>query len=90
MVAPPTLTALGQNDIHYPALIESLPIAIYTCDDRGFITHFNTAATELWGREPEKGVDQWSGAWKMYRLNGFTLSPEECPMAVTVKEKKNI
>ena len=90
MVAPPTLIALGQNDIFYPALIESLPIAIYTCDQLGFITHFNAAAVELWGREPGKGVEQWTGAWKMFRINGTPLSPDECPMALTLKERKEI
>jgi len=90
MVAPPNLTALGQNDILYPALIESLPIAIYTCDELGFITHFNAAAVELWGREPGKGVEQWTGAWKMFRINGTPLSPDECPMALTLKERKEI
>jgi len=89
MVAPPTLTDLG-HDIHFLALIESLPIAIYTCDERGIITHFNAAAVDLWGREPEKGVDQWTGAWKMFRLNGKPLPPEECPMALTLKERKEI
>lgn len=90
MVAPPTLTPLDQNDISYPALIDSLPIAIYTCDKQGFITHFNVAAAELWGRKPAKGIDQWSGAWKMFRLNGVPLLPEECPMAITLKERKHI
>lgn len=90
MVSPPKLTPLPQNDIYYPALIDSLPIAIYTCDQQGFITHFNAAAAELWGRKPEKGIDLWSGAWKMFRLNGTPLLPDECPMAVTVKEKKDI
>src|SRR5690242_6186501 len=89
MVAPPTLTP-AHNDIHYPGLIESLPIAIYICDEQGFITHYNAAAAELWGREPEKGVDQWTGAWKMFLLNGFPLPLEEYPMAITIKEKKEI
>jgi PAS domain S-box-containing protein len=90
MVVPPTLTTLGQNDIHFPALIDSLPIAIYICDSRGFITHFNAAAAALWGREPEKGIEQWTGAWKMFRLNGSPLPHDECPMAITLKVRKEI
>jgi PAS domain S-box-containing protein len=87
MISPPTLTLPAQNDIYYPALINSLPIAIYTCDERGYITQFNAAAAELWGREPEIGIHQWTGAWKLFRLNGSVLPPEETPMALTIKAK---
>ncbi|HLT41538.1 MAG TPA: PAS domain-containing protein, partial [Sphingobacteriaceae bacterium] len=47
-----------------PASIFShLPIAFYTCDADGYITFFNDAAVELWGRTPEIGKDLWCGSW---------------------------
>jgi PAS domain S-box-containing protein len=90
MSAPPTLTALVQNEIFYPALIESLPVAIYTCDEQGYITHYNAAAAELWGRRPEKGVEQYTGAWKVIQLNGSPLPKDQDPMAISIKQKREL
>jgi PAS domain S-box-containing protein len=90
MAAPPTLTTLVQNDIFYPALIESLPVAIYTCDEQGYITHYNTAAAELWGREPEKGGEQYTGAWKIFQLDGSLLPKDQSPMAISIKQKREL
>ncbi|MDP9078632.1 MAG: PAS domain S-box protein [Bacteroidota bacterium] len=67
-------------------LFDNLPIAIYTCDKEGFITSFNHAAVELWGRTPEIGKDLWCGSLKIFQLNGDPLNPDNCPMARTLKE----
>src|SRR5688500_2156744 len=90
MPAISTLTALGKNDIFYPALIDSLPAALYTCDTQGYITHFNTAAAGLWGREPEKGVEQWTGAWKIFQLDGSSLQKDQGPMSIAILEKREV
>jgi PAS domain S-box-containing protein len=69
------------------ALIEDLPIAIYTCDKDGYITYYNIAANELWGRKPIIGKDKWCGSWKIYLPDGVTpLPPDDCPMAITLKK----
>lgn len=67
-------------------LFDNLPIAVYTCDMQGYITSFNQAAVQLWGRTPEIGKDLWCGSWKIFRLNGEPLSLDGCPMARTLKE----
>jgi PAS domain S-box-containing protein len=90
MAAPSTLTTLVQNDIFYPALIESLPVAIYICDEQGYITHYNAAAAELWGREPEKGGEQYTGAWKIFQLDGSLLPKDQSPMAISIKQKREL
>jgi PAS domain S-box-containing protein len=51
-------------------LIENLPVAVYACDARGLITHYNAAAVKLWGRTPEIGKDLWCGSMKAYQLDG--------------------
>src|SRR4051812_37613922 len=68
-------------------IIQSLPIAIYTCNAEGYITAYNKAAATLWGREPEVSKERWSGAWKMYTLSGEPLELSECPIAKVAKEK---
>jgi PAS domain-containing protein len=67
-------------------LFDNLPIAVYTCDTQGYITSFNHAAVQLWGRTPEIGKDLWCGSWKIFRLNGEPLTLDGCPMARTLKE----
>jgi PAS domain S-box-containing protein len=62
------------------------PSAIYSCDKEGYITYYNQAAVELWGREPELGKDLWCGSWKIYTPDGLSMPLSECPMALVLKE----
>ncbi|MHA4807206.1 sensor histidine kinase [Flavitalea flava] len=71
-------------------LFENLPVAIYTCDSDGFITYYNKAAASLWGREPEKGKDQWCGSWRIFSPDGDPLPLDSCPMGLALKGKKII
>jgi len=67
-------------------LFDNLPVAVYTCDSDGYITSFNQAAVNLWGRKPELGKDLWCGSWKIFHPNGELLNLDNCPMARTLKE----
>lgn len=67
-------------------LFDNLPIAVYTCDMQGYITSFNQAAVQLWGRTPEIGKDLWCGSWKIFQVSGEPLKLDSCPMARTLKE----
>jgi PAS domain S-box-containing protein len=69
----------------YFRLLKNLPAAIYTCDGQGYLTYYNDAAVELWGRKPEIGKDMWCGSWKMFRTDGTLISSDECPMAIALK-----
>lgn len=73
-----------------PDLIENLPLAVYTCDNKGRITFFNNAAADLWGREPIIGKDMWCGSWKVFDASGFPLMPDEHPAAIALKETRQI
>ncbi|MEO8046627.1 MAG: PAS domain S-box protein [Nitrospirota bacterium] len=79
-----------EREARYRDLIQALPGAIYTCDERGRVTLFNQAAVDLWGREPEVGKDLWCGSWKIYSPDGTPLPFSECPMAVTLREGRAI
>jgi hypothetical protein len=43
-------------------LIQDLPVAIYSCDVNGYITHYNKMAAMVWGRNPVIGKDKW---WRL-------------------------
>jgi PAS domain S-box-containing protein len=82
---------LKESRSYFEQLIKSLPAAIYTTDNKGFITMYNNAAVELWGREPEVGKDRWCGSAKIFELDGKTEVPlDQCPMAIAVKEKRKV
>ena len=78
------------NEQGYQSLIESLPVAVYTCDQDGYIKSYNTAATELWGCAPQIGKDKWCGSEKLYTSDGQPLALDECPMATTLKTGKAV
>ncbi|MCC6679034.1 MAG: PAS domain S-box protein [Phycisphaerales bacterium] len=76
---------LRESEVRYRQLVHALPVAVYACDAEGRITLYNQAAVELWGREPEVGVERWCGSWRIYRFNGTLLPGEESPMAVAIR-----
>ena len=73
-----------------PELTDTLPVAVYTTDVAGTITHFNEAAAFLWGRRPVLGEDRWCGSWQLFWTDGTPLPHEQCPMAVALKENRPI
>ncbi len=68
-------------------LIETIPAAVYTCDEFGYIQLYNRAATKIWGREPVNGHEQWIGAWRLFDENGEPVYGEESPMAQTIQRR---
>jgi PAS domain S-box-containing protein len=73
-----------------PQFLEALGVAVYTTDADGFITSFNEAAVELWGRRPEIGKDKWCGSWRLYSTDGRPMAHDECPMGITLRENRSV
>lgn len=73
----------GEEFIHQ--FLETMSMAVYTCDAKGFIKLYNSAAIELWGREPVSNKDLWCGSWKIFRPDGSPLPLDECPMAIVLR-----
>ena len=83
------LPNVGQQD--QDQILESLAAAVYKCDSDGYVTFYNKAAAELWGREPELGKDLWCGSWKIFQPDGVTPMPlNTCPMAIALKEGRAV
>jgi PAS domain S-box-containing protein len=83
-----TGAARRQGD-RYREFLESLGVAVYTTDAAGKITFFNQAAAVFWGRRPELG-EEWCGSWRIYQPDGTPLPHAECPMAVALKENREV
>lgn len=86
-----SLAALQNLDISSrDSIILAIPAAIYTTDAEGVLTFYNHAAAELWGRNPQIGEDRWCGSWKLYWPDGTPMRHDECPMAMTLREQREI
>jgi PAS domain S-box-containing protein len=77
----------AESDL-YRSILDVLPAAIYATDAEGKVTYFNRAAAEMAGREPEIGRDEWCVTWRLYLPDGTPLPHDQCPMAVTLREKR--
>jgi PAS domain S-box-containing protein len=72
------------EDQSFRHLLEILPVAVYTCDNDGYITFYNKHAVELWGKEPQIGKDMWCGSFKIFTPEGNPMPLDQCPMAVAL------
>jgi PAS domain S-box-containing protein len=72
------------------SILEALPVAIYETDADGTVTFFNEAAAQMAGRRPRIGVDKWCVSWQLKTIDGDPLPLDECPMAVTLKERRAV
>jgi PAS domain S-box-containing protein len=82
--------SLNDNERRLRELLNALPAAIYTTDASGRITFYNQAASEMAGREPVLGSDEWCVTWKLFTPDGKPLPHDQCPMAVALKEDRPI
>jgi PAS domain S-box-containing protein len=80
----------AQSSLAFREIIDALPVAIYTTDAEGRLTHFNRAAIDLAGRVPELGTDRWCVTLKLYYPDGKHLPHDQCPMAVCLRDRRAI
>lgn len=71
-------------------VLDALPMAVYTTDAEGRITYFNKAAVTFSGRQPVLGSDEWCVTWRLYHPNGEPMPHEQCPMAIALREQREI
>ncbi|HVK41262.1 MAG TPA: HWE histidine kinase domain-containing protein [Phenylobacterium sp.] len=71
-------------------ILESSPVAIYQTDAEGVVQAFNSAAATLWGREPKIGEDRWCGSFKLQWPDGTPMPLDACPMAQSIRGRKQI
>lgn len=74
---------LRKSEELYRTLFDLVPVAVYTCDEKGGIQEFNKRAVELWGREPKKNnpAEKFCGSFKILYPDGRVMPHEKCPMA---------
>jgi PAS domain S-box-containing protein len=80
---------LDNHDL-YRKLLEGLPAAFYATDAQGYLTFYNEAAADLWGRRPKLGTDRYCGFWKLFSADGTPMPHHMCPMAIALKENRAV
>jgi PAS domain S-box-containing protein len=83
--------ALRESEERFRRLLDTLPVAAYTCDADGLITYFNPRAVEAWGRAPALNdpLERFCGSFKLYSAeDGTLISHDQCWMALALKEEK--
>jgi PAS domain S-box-containing protein len=81
---------LQESEQRLQELMAAIPAAIYTTDAAGKVTYFNEAAVDLAGRTPSLGSDEWCVTWKLYHPDGTPMPHDQCPMAIALKEGRQI
>ncbi len=84
------VTAVAERPDTFVDVLDRLPAAIYVTDKDGTITYFNHECVKLAGRTPEVGRDKWCVSWKLYTSGGEPLRHDQCPMAVAIREKRQV
>lgn len=82
--------ALRQREHQLQQILNALPAAIYMTDKEGRITYYNDAAVEFSGRVPTLGSDEWCVTWRLYAADGTPLPHDQCPMAIAIREQREI
>ena len=67
-------------------LLQKIAAPVYTTDADGWLTYYNDAAAELWGRRPVIGEERWCGAWRIYDTDGTLLDRKSWPLAVAFRQ----
>jgi PAS domain-containing protein len=78
----------GASALH--GVLAGLEAPIYVTDADGWITFYNRACVNFAGRTPSVGEDRWCVTWKLYGTDGTFLPHDQCPMAVAIKERREV
>ncbi|HUQ13249.1 MAG TPA: PAS domain-containing protein [Novosphingobium sp.] len=88
LVVQSAVDAIQAEPETFPEILDRLPAAIYVTDAEGTITYVNQPCVEFAGRVPNIGADKWCVTSKIYTTDGELLPPEDCPMAVAIREQR--
>jgi PAS domain S-box-containing protein len=81
---------LHAKDSSLLSLLDDIPAPLYVTDSAGYITYFNPFCIQFAGRVPATGKDRWCVTWKLYTDSGEPLPHDQCPMAETVRSRREV
>lgn len=72
------------------SVLDAIPVPVYLTDPNGTLTYCNPACREMAGRDPQPGKDRWCVTWKLRSLSDEPLPHDRCPMAIAIKERREV
>lgn len=84
------LQALETTDDGFRPMLDALPVPVYVIDTEGLVTYWNRSCVEFAGREPKLGQDRWCVTWRIHSLSDEHVPHDSCPMAIAVREKREV
>lgn len=84
------LAILHAGDRSLLSLLDDIPAPLYVTDSAGYVTYFNSFCIGFSGRIPRIGKDRWCVTWKLYTDSGEALPHDQCPMAETVRGRREL
>lgn len=90
LIIDTAVSAVTEQPDTFVKVLDRIPAAIYVTDNNGTITYFNRECVELAGRTPQIGHDKWCVTWKLYTTEGERLPHDQCPMAVSIRERRPV
>lgn len=78
-------SAMLESERQLRETLDALPMAIYTTDNQGRLTHYNPAAINFSGEELKLGTDRWCAKWKFFRADGTPLPYQASPMHLALR-----
>ena len=76
---------LRQSEEAYRSLFASAPMAVFACDRNAVLQQYNRRAAEIWGREPERGVEKHCGSSKLWLSDGTLLPHAHSPIVEVLR-----
>ena len=83
---------LNEGRARVEKILELMPAAVYTCDEKGNVTFYNKQAARLWGRTPVLGDEdlKYSGAAKLLKPDGTSIAAADSPMAKAIRDAVSV
>jgi PAS domain S-box-containing protein len=90
LVVDSAVESIRRDPKTFADALDEIPAALYVTDVEGTITYYNKACITLAGRTPSLGHDKWCVTWRIYTQDGDFVPHDQCPMAVSIREKRAI
>jgi two-component sensor histidine kinase len=88
---PASLAAAYTDAYACDGFADALPLGIYLCDRLGRVTQYNRKAAELWGCAPQCALAPlYSGAHRMFRIDGAAMALSETPVAEALRSGRPV
>jgi PAS domain S-box-containing protein len=74
----------------FEQILSKLPVPCFVLNEDGHLLFYNEEAARLWGRRPERGKEQWSGAFRLLTPEGKELPPSLSAVASALRERRSL